>query len=78
MSTLTDRERNLVSLGAAVASNCVPCVEYHVPGAKKVGLSDSQINEALQIAVLKYDYWSGFSGLEDKPENYSLVTYTLE
>ena len=26
---------------------------------------------------LSYTYWSGFSGLEDKPENYSLVTYTL-
>jgi len=28
--------------------------------------------------VLSYTYWSGFSGLEDKPENYSLITYTLE
>lgn len=28
--------------------------------------------------VLKYSYWSGFSGLEDIPDNYSLVTYTLE
>ena len=27
---------------------------------------------------LSYSYWSGFSGLEDKPENYSIVTYTLE
>ena len=27
---------------------------------------------------LSYSYWSGFSGLEDKPENYSVVTYTLE
>ena len=26
---------------------------------------------------LSYSYWSGFSGTEDKPENYSLVTYTL-
>jgi len=50
MSTLTDRERSLVSLGAAIASNCVPCVEYHVPGARKVGLSDPQIDEALRIA----------------------------
>ena len=33
MSTLTDREMSLVALGAAVASNCVPCVEYHVPVA---------------------------------------------
>ncbi len=27
--------------------------------------------------LIKYDYWSGFSGLEDKPENYSLVTYKI-
>jgi uncharacterized protein YndB with AHSA1/START domain len=26
---------------------------------------------------LSYRYWSAFTGLEDKPENYSLVTYTL-
>ena len=31
-------------------SNCVPCIEYHIPGARKVGLSDLQIMEALQIA----------------------------
>ena len=28
--------------------------------------------------LIQYDYWSGFSGLEDKPENYSLVTYKLK
>jgi len=28
--------------------------------------------------LLKYSYWSGFSGLEDKPENYSAVTYKLD
>ncbi len=28
--------------------------------------------------LLKYSYWSGFSGLEDKDENYSIITYTLE
>jgi uncharacterized protein YndB with AHSA1/START domain len=27
--------------------------------------------------IISYRYWSGFTGLEDKPENYSLVTYTL-
>jgi len=25
--------------------------------------------------VLSYTYWSGFSGMEDLPENYSVVTY---
>ncbi len=28
--------------------------------------------------ILQYNYWSGFSGLEDVLENYSLVTYRLE
>lgn len=27
--------------------------------------------------LLQYNYWSRFSGLEDVPENYSLVTYHL-
>src|ERR1700685_1290762 len=35
------------------------------------------ITENIKHKQLSYTYWSGFSGLEDKPENYSLVTYTL-
>lgn len=50
MSELTKRERTLVSLGAAIASNCVPCVEFHIPEARKAGLSDIQIKQALQVA----------------------------
>jgi uncharacterized protein YndB with AHSA1/START domain len=26
---------------------------------------------------IRYSYWSGFSGLDDKPENYSVVSYSL-
>lgn len=28
--------------------------------------------------VLKYNYWSSFSGTEDKPENYANIIYSLE
>ncbi|OGU68105.1 MAG: hypothetical protein A2279_04185 [Stygiobacter sp. RIFOXYA12_FULL_38_9] len=28
--------------------------------------------------LISYSYWSGFSGIEDKPENYSTVTYKIE
>jgi uncharacterized protein YndB with AHSA1/START domain len=35
------------------------------------------IREFVPHQSISYTYWSGFSGLEDKPENYSLVTYTL-
>ncbi len=50
MSTLSLRERELVALGAALASNCVPCIEFHVPAARKAGLSETEIGEALTLA----------------------------
>lgn len=27
--------------------------------------------------LLQYNYWSGFSGLEDIPENYAIITYSI-
>lgn len=50
MSDLTPRERELVALGAAMGSNCVPCVEYHIPESRKVGLTDPEIHAAIQYA----------------------------
>jgi arsenite methyltransferase len=50
MEQLTARERELVALGAALGSNCVPCIEYHIPEARKAGLTDSQISQAVQLA----------------------------
>ena len=28
--------------------------------------------------LLQYNYWSSYSGLEDKEDNYSIVTYSLD
>ena len=50
MSELNYREQELVALGAALASNCMPCIEYHIPEARKAGLSDIEIKDAVQIA----------------------------
>jgi 4-carboxymuconolactone decarboxylase len=47
---LTRREKELIAIGAAIASNCVPCIEYHIPQGRKVGLSDLQIREAIELA----------------------------
>ena len=49
-AALSCREKELTALGAAIASNCVPCIEYHVPRARKSGLSDAQIREAVELA----------------------------
>lgn len=36
------------------------------------------IRACVPNSTLAYTYWSGFSGLPDAPENYALITYTLE
>jgi len=50
MSGLNNREKSLVALGAALASNCVPCVEFHIPAARRAGLGDIEISQAIEIA----------------------------
>lgn len=50
MTQLTPRDRELVALGAAVASNCIPCVEYHIPKAREAGLTDAELTEVLAVA----------------------------
>lgn len=50
MQELTSIERELVALGAALGSNCIPCIEYHIPEARKAGLCDRKISEAVRLA----------------------------
>ncbi len=50
MSDLTPRDLELVALGAAMGSNCVPCVEYHIPASREAGLTDLEIQAAIQHA----------------------------
>jgi AhpD family alkylhydroperoxidase len=50
MSDLTIRESELVALGAALGGNCVPCIEYHIPQARKAGLTDQEIHAAILLA----------------------------
>jgi AhpD family alkylhydroperoxidase len=50
MTDLTSREIELVAIGAAMGSNCVPCIEFHIPEAHKAGLTAAQIREAIQYA----------------------------
>lgn len=36
------------------------------------------VTENIPNKTLRYKYWSGFCGLEDRPENYSIVSYKIE
>jgi 4-carboxymuconolactone decarboxylase len=50
MDELSFKDREFVALGAALGSNCTPCVEHHIGEARKAGLTDTQISEAIQLA----------------------------
>jgi 4-carboxymuconolactone decarboxylase len=50
MDGLTAREGELTAIGAAIASNCMPGIERHVLLARRAGISNSQILEAVRLA----------------------------
>lgn len=43
------RIEELIALGAAVAANCHPCLQYHVSKALEVGISEQEINDAIEV-----------------------------
>ena len=50
MLGLSKRDKELVSLGSAVGSNCVPCVIFHIKAARSFGLTDAELTEAIELA----------------------------
>jgi alkylhydroperoxidase/carboxymuconolactone decarboxylase family protein YurZ len=47
---MDEKTKLLVSLGAAVAANCVPCFEHFLRKTQAVGLTSGEIQEAAEIA----------------------------
>lgn len=39
--------KELIAVGASIAANCQPCLEYHVAKAKEHGVTDLEITEAI-------------------------------
>jgi AhpD family alkylhydroperoxidase len=43
--------KELVALGAAMASNCEPCFRYHYDLARNLGVSKEDMQEAVAVAL---------------------------
>lgn len=50
MTILCPREVELVVIGAAIASNCIKCVEHHILEARKIGLTEQEIRAVVELA----------------------------
>jgi AhpD family alkylhydroperoxidase len=47
---LSPSVRELIALGASIASNCEPCFRYHYNEARKLGVSKQDMTQAVSIA----------------------------
>jgi alkylhydroperoxidase/carboxymuconolactone decarboxylase family protein YurZ len=47
---MDEKTKLLISLGAAVASNCIPCFEHFMGKTNTVGLTDEEIRQAVDVA----------------------------
>ncbi len=45
---LDDQTRKLIAVGASVACNCHPCIEYHIGEAQSMGIEAPLIEEAIE------------------------------
>jgi AhpD family alkylhydroperoxidase len=48
---LTEKEKELVSLGASIASGCRMCTDAHVKESRRVGASNEEIEQAMRDAL---------------------------
>ncbi len=46
---MDERTKLLISLGAAVAANCVPCFEHYLARTETSGVTPEEIQEAAKI-----------------------------
>lgn len=49
-TTLSKAQEELVSIGAAIAANCEPCLAHHVRLAREAGLTDAELQAAVVVA----------------------------
>lgn len=47
---MDEKTQMMISLGAAVAANCIPCFEHLHHQAKKIDISDETIHDIVDIA----------------------------
>ena len=48
----TDKDKELISVGASIASGCKMCTEVHVKKARRCGAADEELEQAMTDAML--------------------------
>jgi AhpD family alkylhydroperoxidase len=46
---MNENTRELIAIGASLAAHCQPCLTFHVDKARKLGIGDDEISEAIAV-----------------------------
>jgi AhpD family alkylhydroperoxidase len=64
---MTEQVKVLIALGAAIGANCEPCFKFHYDRARKLGVSNDAMRDAVRIGQgVKEASAKSMSGLADR------------
>jgi AhpD family alkylhydroperoxidase len=49
---MDEKVKELIAVGASVSAHCQPCLAYHVGKAKELGISETEIREAIAVGYM--------------------------
>ena len=49
---MDEKTKELIAVGAAVAGNCIPCLEWHYKKCIELGIPKEEIEEAIELAKI--------------------------
>ncbi|PJB00540.1 MAG: alkylhydroperoxidase AhpD family core domain protein [Ignavibacteriales bacterium CG_4_9_14_3_um_filter_30_11] len=52
VSILDSKIAELISIGASIGGNCLPCLRYHFAEALKIGCTISEIEESIKLGKM--------------------------
>ena len=52
---MDEKTKELIAVGAAIAGNCIPCLDWHYKKCIELGISKDEINEAIELAKMIKD-----------------------
>ena len=49
---MDEKTKELIAIGASVACNCRPCVEFHTGRARELGIEPELVKQAVEIGKM--------------------------
>jgi len=48
---LSERELEMVAVGASIGANCIPCLEWHGKKCFEIGVDTDELQQAVELAM---------------------------